>query len=104
MWKQAEDVLVGAAVSYQVQGRLMAALPTMRSELNYTTPLTFSVAAGASRLLGLTKQQAANALALAGVGSVSLAIIQAEPVSQWKGLASGEVASGARHYRTACHL
>ncbi len=34
-------------------------------------------------------------LALAGVSSVSLAVIQAEPVSNWKGLASGETASRA---------
>ena len=91
------ELLTAIAVSYQVQGRLMESLPTMRAGLNYTTPLAFSVAAGASRLLGLDHARAANALALAGVGSVSLAVIQAEPVSQWKGLASGEVSSRALH-------
>ncbi len=91
------ELLTAVAVSYQVQGLLMESLPTMRAGLNYTTPLAFSVAAGASRLLGLDHAKAANALALAGVGSVSLAVIQAEPVSQWKGLASGEVSSRALH-------
>ena len=91
------ELLLALAVSYQVQCRLMAGLPTMRAGVNYTTPLAYSVAAGASRLLGLDGARAANALALAGVGSVSLAVIQAEPVSQWKGLASGEVASRALH-------
>ena len=46
-----------------------AALPTMRASLNYTTPLTFSVAAGTARRLGLDAAQTANTLALASVNS-----------------------------------
>lgn len=88
------DFLVALAVAYQVQARLLD-LPTMRAGVNYTTPLAFSVAAGASCALGLDAAQAAHALALAGVGAVSCAVIQAEPVSQWKGLSSGEAASRA---------
>ncbi len=55
------------------------------------------MAAGASRLLGLDAAWATNALALAGVGSVSLAVIQAEPVSQGKGLASADAGMRALH-------
>jgi 2-methylcitrate dehydratase len=88
--------LVALAVSYQIQGRLLE-LPAMRAGVNYTTPLAFSVAAGASRLLDLDETRTAHALALAGVVAVSLAVIQAEPVSQWKGLASAEAASRALH-------
>lgn len=95
--RSGRDLLLGLAVAYQVQTRLMEALPTMRAGLNYTTPLAYSVAAGTARLLGLDRDRATNALALAGVSSVSLAVIQAEPVSQWKGLASGETASRALH-------
>lgn len=94
--RSGRDLLTALAVSYQVQARLLE-LPTMRGGLNYTTPLAFSVAAGASRLLGLDAARASHALALAGVGAVSLACIQAEPVSQWKGLSSGEAASRALH-------
>lgn len=90
------DLLMALAVSYQVQARLLA-LPTMRAGLNCTMPLAFSVAAGVSRLLGLDAARTGHALALAGVGAVSLACIQAEPVSQWKGLSSGEAASRALH-------
>ncbi len=90
-----QDLLLAMAVSYQVQSRLMETLPTMRGGLNYTTPLAYSVAAGTARLLGLDRDRTAHALALAGVSSVSLAVIQAEPVAQWKGLASGETASRA---------
>ena len=84
------------AVAYQVQARLLD-LPTMRAGVNYTTPLAFSSAAGASRALGLDETRAANAMALAGVGAVSCAVIQAEPMSNWKGLSSGEAASRALH-------
>jgi 2-methylcitrate dehydratase len=95
--RSGEDLLLALAVAYQVQGLLIESWPTMRAGVNYTTPLAFSVAAGASRLLGLDVGTTAHALALAGVGAVSLATIQAEPVSQWKGLASGEAASRALH-------
>ena len=90
-----EAFLLAMAVAYQVQSRLMEVLPTMRAGLNYTMPLSYSVAAGAARLLGLDTARTAHALALAGVSSVSLAVIQAEPVSNWKGLASGETARRA---------
>ena len=50
-----------------------------------------------SKVLGLDAAHTANALAIAGVGAVSCAVIQAEPVSNWKGLASGESASRALH-------
>ena len=95
--RSGRDLLLGLGIAYQVQTRLMESLPTMRAGLNYTTPLAFSVAAGAARLLGLDQAGATNALALAGVSAVSLAVIQAEPVSQWKGLASGETAGRALH-------
>ncbi len=86
--------LTALAIAYQVQTRLLD-IPTMRAGINYTTPLAFSVAAGASSLFALDEWRCAQALALAGVGAVSLAAIQAEPVSEWKGLASGEAASRA---------
>ena len=91
-----QDFLCSLAVAYQVQARLLD-LPTMRAGVNYTTPLAFSSAAGASRALGLDETRAANAMALAGVGAVSCAVIQAEPMSNWKGLSSGEAASRALH-------
>jgi 2-methylcitrate dehydratase len=91
-----EDFVTAVAIAYEIQNRLLD-LPTMRAHVNYTTPLAFSVAAGASKVLGLDKERIANALAIAGVGAVSCAVIQAEPVSNWKGLSSGEAASRALH-------
>jgi 2-methylcitrate dehydratase len=88
------DFLTAVSISFEIQNQLLD-LPTMRAGVNYTTPLAFSVAAGASKVLGLDAERTAHALAIAGVGAVSCAVIQAEPVSNWKGLASGEAASRA---------
>ena len=91
-----EDFATALAIAFEIQNHLLD-LPTMRASINYTTPLAFSVAAGVSKVLGLDAARTANALAIAGVGAVSCAVIQAEPVSNWKGLASGESASRALH-------
>jgi 2-methylcitrate dehydratase len=91
-----KDFATAAAISFEVQNHLLD-LPIMRAGINYTTPLAFSVAAGPSKILGLDVDRTANALAIAGVGAVSCAVIQAEPVSNWKGLSSGESASRALH-------
>ena len=91
-----EDFATAVAIAFEIQNHLLD-LPTMRASINYTTPLAFSVAAGVSKVLGLDAAHTANALAIAGVGAVSCAVIQAEPVSNWKGLASGESASRALH-------
>jgi 2-methylcitrate dehydratase len=91
-----KDFATAVAIAFEIQNHLLD-LPTMRASINYTTPLAFSVAAGVSKVLGLDAAHTANALAIAGVGAVSCAVIQAEPVSNWKGLASGESASRALH-------
>jgi 2-methylcitrate dehydratase len=91
-----EDFATAVAIAFEIQNHLLD-LPTMRASINYTTPLAFSVAAGVSKVLGLDPARTADALAIAGVGAISCAVIQAEPVSNWKGLASGESASRALH-------
>jgi 2-methylcitrate dehydratase len=75
-----EDFATAVAVAFEIQNHLLD-LPTMRASINYTTPLAFSVAAGVSKVLGLDGAHTANALAIAGVGAISCAVIQAEPVS-----------------------
>jgi len=93
--RSGQDFLTALAVAYQVQCRLLETLPTMSAGLNHTTLLAFSIAAGSSRLLGLSEEQAANAIALSGSNGISLAVQQAEPVSQWKGLSSADAAMRA---------
>jgi 2-methylcitrate dehydratase len=87
MGRSGEDFVTAVAID-EIQNRLLD-LPTIRGHINYTMPLAFSVAAGASKVLGLDMEHTANAMAIAGVGAVSCAVIQAEPVSNWKGLSSG---------------
>jgi 2-methylcitrate dehydratase len=47
-----------------------------------------SVAAGASKLLGLDAEHTAAAIAASTADNVSLAAVHAEPVSNWKGISA----------------
>jgi 2-methylcitrate dehydratase len=67
----------------------------MSSGFDHTAQLAFSHNAAAGRLLGLTEQQIANAIAMAAVSDASFAVVRAKPLSQWKGLASAQSALGA---------
>lgn len=80
------DFLLALAVAYEVQCRFSAQVPVMARGLNHALQLSMSVAAGAAKLLGLTANETANAIAAASVDNVSLATVHAEPVSNWKGI------------------
>jgi len=80
------DFLLALAVAYEVQCRFSAQVPVMSRGLNHALQLAMSVAAGASKLLGLDAEQTANAIAAATTDNVSLAGVHAEPVSNWKGV------------------
>jgi 2-methylcitrate dehydratase len=80
------DFLLGLAVAYEVQSRFSASVPVMAHGLNHALQLAISVAAGAAKLLHLTAEQTANAIAIAAADNVSLAAIHSEPVSNWKGI------------------
>ncbi|MUL46762.1 MmgE/PrpD family protein [Mycobacterium sp. CBMA293] len=89
------DFLLALAVSYEVQCRFSASVPVMGRGLNHALQLALSVAAGSAKLLGLTTEQTANALAMAVADNVSLAAIHSEPVSNWKGISPGMTAMRA---------
>jgi 2-methylcitrate dehydratase len=93
--RSGKELMTALATAYQVQVRLTESAPIMRSGFDHTTQLSFSTAAGLAKALGLTVEQTANAIAIGGVDSISLAVIRAEPVSQWKGLASAHTAFGS---------
>lgn len=84
-----EEFLLALAVACEIQCRFTTAIPVMDKGFNHATQLALSVAAGAGKLLGLSKEQIANAIAMATVDNISLACIHAEPVSQWKGFSPG---------------
>ena len=80
------DFLLALAVAYEVQCRFSAQVPVMARGLNHALQLSMSVAAGAAKLLGLDAQRTANAISSAAADNVSLAVVHAEPVSNWKGI------------------
>jgi 2-methylcitrate dehydratase len=89
------DLMLAVALGYTVQSRLVDHANFMSSGFDHTAQLAFSQNAAAGRLLGLTEQQIANAIAMAAVSDASFAVVRAKPLSQWKGLASAQSALGA---------
>ncbi|OBB89819.1 MmgE/PrpD family protein [Mycobacterium sp. 852002-40037_SCH5390672] len=80
------DFLLALALAYEIQCRFSAQVPVMARGLNHALQLSMSVAAGSAKLLGLSAEQTANAIAAAAADNVSLATVHAEPVSNWKGI------------------
>ena len=89
------DLMLAVALAYTVQSRFVDHANFMSSGFDHTTQLAFSHNAAAGRLLGLSEQQIANAIAMAAVSDGSFAVVRAKPLSQWKGLASAQSALGA---------
>lgn len=89
------DLIGALAVSYQILCRLSHDTKIMKQSFDHTTTLTFSIAAGAAKLLGLDHAETVNALAIAGADAAGPMANRTEPFSNWKGLASAGCA-----YRT----
>ena len=91
-----KDFLIALAVAYQVESRLTDAVPFMADGFDLTTPLSFSLAAGVSKALGLDEAKAAAAVGICG-DFIPLLVARTTPISQWKGLSSSQVALGCVH-------
>src|SRR5947209_12350421 len=91
------EFLTALAVAYQVQCRLTDEAQIMQRGFDHTTHLSFSIAAGVSRALGLDEEKVAHAIAICGAEFSALAVTRASPTSQWKGLASSNTSFGATH-------
>jgi len=89
------DLMLGVAIGYTVQSRLVDHGNFMMRGFDHTAQLAFSHNAAAGRLLGLNESQIANAIAMAASSDASFAVLRAKPLSQWKGLASAQSALGA---------
>jgi 2-methylcitrate dehydratase len=87
--RSGRDFLLALAIAYEVQCRFTEVVPVMFRGLNHALQLSISVAAASSRLLDLTPDQTANAIAIAAADNVSLAVVHVEPVSHWKGISPG---------------
>jgi 2-methylcitrate dehydratase len=90
-----KDLMLGVALGYTVQSRLVDHANFMTSGFDHTSQLAFSLNASAGRLMGLSERQIAHAIAMAAASDASFAVIRAKPLSQWKGLASAQSALGA---------
>jgi 2-methylcitrate dehydratase len=89
------DLMLGVALAYTVQSRLVDHGNFMTRGFDHTAQLAFSLNAAAGRLLGLSESQIAHAIAMAASSDASFAVIRAKPLSQWKGLASAQSTLGA---------
>src|SRR5712672_2518463 len=69
------DFLLALAIAYEVQCRFSAQVPVMARGLNHALQLAMSVAAGASKLLGLDADHTASAISASTVDNVSLAAV-----------------------------
>jgi 2-methylcitrate dehydratase len=91
------DFLAALAVAYQVQCRLSDVAPVRARGFDHTTHGACSVAAGASRALGLDAARTANAIAICGTAFNALRVTRTGALSHWKGLAFANTAFGCLH-------
>lgn len=89
------DLLTALAVAYQIQCRLSEAAPVRDKGFDHTTQGAYAVAAGAARALGLSPEQTANAIAIAGTANNALRVTRTGALSHWKGLAYPHTAFAA---------
>jgi 2-methylcitrate dehydratase len=80
--------LTAMAIGYQVECRLVEELPLMKKGIDHTVLLAYSIVAAVSRLMGLTVDQAAHALGMAGCSINSMVTSRASYTYEWKGFAS----------------
>lgn len=86
------EFLLAMAISYEVECRLVEEIPVMKEGIDHTLFLSYSIISSAGRLLGLSRDQMANALAIAGCSISPLATSRASYTYEWKGLASSQEA------------
>jgi 2-methylcitrate dehydratase len=89
-----EDFLLAMAVAYEVECRLIEEIPVMIKGFDHTLLFAYSITAGLCRLLNLSVDETANALAIAGCTFNTLVTCRASYTREWKGLMSSMVAFG----------
>ncbi|HEY6955188.1 MAG TPA: MmgE/PrpD family protein [Flavisolibacter sp.] len=89
-----EDFLLSMAIAYEVECRLIEEIPVMIKGFDHTLLFAYSVTAGLCRLLSLSAEETANALAIAGCSFNPLVACRASYTREWKGLMSSIVAFG----------
>jgi 2-methylcitrate dehydratase len=92
-----KDFLTSLAVAYEVEAALTAAAPFMAHGFDLTTQLTYSLAAGVSKALGLDENRASCAVEICGANGIPLLVVRTTPISEWKGLIPSQLALGCVH-------
>ncbi len=91
-----KDFLTALAVAYQIEAQLTASVPLMAHGFDLTTQLSYSLAAGLSKALGLDEGRTVSAIGICG-DFIPLLVARTTPISQWKGLSSSQLALGCFH-------
>lgn len=92
-----EDFLTALAVAYQVHTRLSDVAPVRDKGFDHTVQGTYAAAAGVAHALGLSEEETANALAIAGTAYNALRVTRTGNLSHWKGLAYPSVGWTSTH-------
>jgi 2-methylcitrate dehydratase len=83
-----KDFLTAMAIAYEMECRLVEEIPVMKEGIDHTLFLSYSIVSSLSRLLGLTEEQTAHALGIAGSSISPMAVSRASYTYEWKGFAS----------------
>ena len=94
--RSGKEFLTALAVAYQVESELTSVAPFMEEGFDLTTPLSFSIGAGASKALQLEEAKTAAAVEICG-DVIPLLVVRTTPISQWKGLNSSQAALSSMH-------
>lgn len=78
------EFLLAMAISYEVECRLVEEIPVMKEGIDHTLFLAYSIISSAGRLPGLTRDQMANALAIAGSSISPVVTCRASYTYEWK--------------------
>ncbi|MGH8826617.1 MAG: MmgE/PrpD family protein [Jiangellaceae bacterium] len=89
--------LTALACAYQVHTRLSDVAPVRAKGFDHTVQGAYAVAAGVSKALGLSPEQTAHAIAIAGTANNALRVTRTGSLSHWKGLAYPQVAKEGTH-------
>lgn len=93
--RSGRELLVALAVAYQVQCRLSDEAPVRAKGFDHTVQGAYAAAAGVAKALNLEQGQIANAIAISGTAYNALRVTRTGSLSNWKGLAAPNTASGA---------
>ena len=89
------DLITAIAIAYEIQAELAWNAPVRDRGWDHVTHTVISATAGASKLLGLSREETQSAIGIAGTAHNALRVTRTEGISEWKGLASANAARNA---------